>query len=64
MFQEYELDGIDWSKVDFEDNQECLNLFEKVFFLLVLFPIYMALGAYISRQLSSAPDSMFTFVLN
>uniref|UniRef100_M1BP35 Myosin VIII-B n=1 Tax=Solanum tuberosum TaxID=4113 RepID=M1BP35_SOLTU len=29
MIQEYELDGIDWSKVDFEDNQECLNLFEK-----------------------------------
>lgn len=30
-FQEYELDGIDWTKVDFEDNQECLDLFEKVF---------------------------------
>ncbi|MCD7462878.1 hypothetical protein HAX54_049571 [Datura stramonium] len=27
--EEYELDGIDWSKVDFEDNQECLDLFEK-----------------------------------
>ncbi|CAK7327540.1 unnamed protein product [Dovyalis caffra] len=27
--EEYEEDGIDWSKVDFEDNQECLNLFEK-----------------------------------
>ncbi|KAH8518531.1 hypothetical protein H0E87_000396 [Populus deltoides] len=27
--QEYEEDGIDWTKVDFEDNQECLNLFEK-----------------------------------
>ncbi|KAL3508613.1 hypothetical protein ACH5RR_028014 [Cinchona calisaya] len=27
--EEYELDGIDWSKVEFEDNQECLNLFEK-----------------------------------
>ncbi|KAF5956660.1 hypothetical protein HYC85_003885, partial [Camellia sinensis] len=26
---EYELDGIDWTKVDFEDNQECLDLFEK-----------------------------------
>ncbi|XP_047965391.1 myosin-1-like [Salvia hispanica] len=23
-------DGIDWAKVDFEDNQDCLNLFEKV----------------------------------
>ncbi|CAJ1957021.1 unnamed protein product [Sphenostylis stenocarpa] len=29
MFQEYELDGIDWTKVDFEDNQVCLDLFEK-----------------------------------
>ncbi|XP_042040544.1 myosin-2-like isoform X2 [Salvia splendens] len=27
--EEYELDGIDWKKVDFEDNQECLDLFEK-----------------------------------
>uniref|UniRef100_A0A6N2MF41 Myosin motor domain-containing protein n=1 Tax=Salix viminalis TaxID=40686 RepID=A0A6N2MF41_SALVM len=27
--QEYEEDGIDWAKVDFQDNQECLNLFEK-----------------------------------
>ncbi|XP_011029402.1 PREDICTED: myosin-2-like [Populus euphratica] len=27
--EEYEEDGIDWTKVDFEDNQECLNLFEK-----------------------------------
>uniref|UniRef100_A0A5B7A9V3 Putative myosin-2 n=1 Tax=Davidia involucrata TaxID=16924 RepID=A0A5B7A9V3_DAVIN len=26
--EEYESDGIDWTKVDFEDNQECLNLFE------------------------------------
>ena len=28
--QEYIQDGIDWAKVDFEDNQDCLNLFEKV----------------------------------
>nr|TKS18183.1 hypothetical protein D5086_0000006660 [Populus alba] len=27
--EEYEEDGINWTKVDFEDNQECLNLFEK-----------------------------------
>ncbi|KAA8526866.1 hypothetical protein F0562_008905 [Nyssa sinensis] len=27
--EEYESDGIEWTKVDFEDNQECLNLFEK-----------------------------------
>lgn len=28
--QEYEGDGIDWTKVEFKDNQECLNLIEKV----------------------------------
>ncbi|KAK9674026.1 hypothetical protein RND81_12G206000 [Saponaria officinalis] len=27
--EDYEADGIDWTKVDFNDNQECLNLFEK-----------------------------------
>ncbi|KAM7251120.1 hypothetical protein ACFE04_023003 [Oxalis oulophora] len=27
--EDYETDGIDWTKVDFEDNDECLNLFEK-----------------------------------
>ncbi|XP_073310326.1 myosin-1-like [Primulina huaijiensis] len=27
--EEYIQDGIDWEKVDFEDNQDCLNLFEK-----------------------------------
>ncbi|XP_063946435.1 myosin-2 [Daucus carota subsp. sativus] len=27
--EEYESDGIDWTKVEFEDNQECLDLFEK-----------------------------------
>ncbi|GAV72279.1 Myosin_head domain-containing protein/IQ domain-containing protein, partial [Cephalotus follicularis] len=27
--EEYIQDGIDWTKVDFEDNQYCLNLFEK-----------------------------------
>ncbi|KAK6132735.1 hypothetical protein DH2020_033540 [Rehmannia glutinosa] len=27
--EEYELDGIDQTKVDFEDNQDCLDLFEK-----------------------------------
>ncbi|KAI8012141.1 Myosin-2 [Camellia lanceoleosa] len=29
MKKEYELDGIEWTKVDFEDHQECLDLFEK-----------------------------------
>ncbi|KAK1325885.1 hypothetical protein QJS10_CPA01g00064 [Acorus calamus] len=28
-FDEYIQDGIDWANVDFEDNQDCLNLFEK-----------------------------------
>ncbi|XP_043688998.1 myosin-2-like isoform X2 [Telopea speciosissima] len=27
--EEYSHDGIDWTQVDFEDNQDCLNLFEK-----------------------------------
>ncbi|AQK64915.1 Myosin-3 [Zea mays] len=27
--EEYVEDGIDWAKVDFEDNQDCLSLFEK-----------------------------------
>ncbi|XP_008802972.1 myosin-1-like isoform X1 [Phoenix dactylifera] len=27
--EEYIQDGIDWAKVDFDDNQNCLNLFEK-----------------------------------
>ncbi|KAK1296477.1 hypothetical protein QJS10_CPB15g00008 [Acorus calamus] len=27
--EEYIQDGIDWANVDFEDNQDCLNLFEK-----------------------------------
>uniref|UniRef100_J3N3L0 Myosin motor domain-containing protein n=1 Tax=Oryza brachyantha TaxID=4533 RepID=J3N3L0_ORYBR len=27
--EEYVEDGIDWAKVEFEDNQNCLNLFEK-----------------------------------
>ncbi|XP_027353787.1 myosin-2-like isoform X2 [Abrus precatorius] len=27
--QDYELDGVDWTNVDFEDNQGCLDLFEK-----------------------------------
>ncbi|KAL0688646.1 hypothetical protein Bca4012_088323 [Brassica carinata] len=28
-FKEYEGDGIDWTKVEFKDNQECLDLIEK-----------------------------------
>jgi len=27
--EEYSIDGIDWTKVEFEDNQECLDLIEK-----------------------------------
>lgn len=32
------MDGIDWTKVDFEDNKECLDLFEKV--VLFLSPLF------------------------
>jgi hypothetical protein len=39
--KEYEEDGINWTKVDFEDNQECLNLFEKVFQLLLVSMSFM-----------------------
>ncbi len=28
--QEYTSENIDWTRVDFEDNQECLDLIEKV----------------------------------
>lgn len=35
--QEYELDGIDWTKVEFEDNQDCLDLFEKVISSILLY---------------------------
>lgn len=43
LFQDYELDGVDWTKVEFEDNQECLDLFEKVFlgFTFVSFMCYL-----------------------
>ncbi|KAI4342485.1 hypothetical protein MLD38_027112 [Melastoma candidum] len=27
--EDYEVDGIDWTKVEFEDNEDCLNLIEK-----------------------------------
>ncbi|MED6174092.1 hypothetical protein PIB30_065619 [Stylosanthes scabra] len=27
--EDYESDGIEWTKIDFKDNQECVNLFEK-----------------------------------
>ncbi|KAI3427532.1 uncharacterized protein J3R85_009358 [Psidium guajava] len=27
--EEYQLDGVDWTKVDFEDNEDCLTLIEK-----------------------------------
>lgn len=35
-FQEYVQDGIDWTKVEFEDNQDCLNLFEKVSLITIV----------------------------
>jgi hypothetical protein len=30
VLQEYTSENIDWTRVDFEDNQECLDLIEKV----------------------------------
>jgi hypothetical protein len=30
LLQEYVGDGIDWTNVEFVDNTDCLNLFEKV----------------------------------
>lgn len=30
FIQEYSAENIDWTRVDFEDNQECLDLIEKV----------------------------------
>ena len=30
LSQEYTSENIDWTRVDFEDNQECLDLIEKV----------------------------------
>jgi hypothetical protein len=41
LFQDYELDGVDWTKVDFEDNQECLDVFEKVFLWFNLLIIHV-----------------------
>lgn len=32
--QEYEGDGIDWKKIEFKDNKECLDLIEKVIYSL------------------------------
>lgn len=37
--QEYIQDGIDWTKVEFEDNQACLNLFEKVIYGFLLYVV-------------------------
>lgn len=30
IIQEYTSENIDWTRVEFEDNQECLELIEKV----------------------------------
>lgn len=32
------MDGVDWTRVEFEDNEECLNLIEKVFMTLFCHP--------------------------
>ncbi|CAM0956704.1 unnamed protein product [Alopecurus aequalis] len=39
--EEYVEDGIDWAKVEFEDNQDCLNLFEKLFYSLSCFSYWI-----------------------
>ncbi|GLT62517.1 hypothetical protein SLA2020_351490, partial [Shorea laevis] len=39
--EDYELDGVDSTKVDFEDNQECLDVFEKVFLWFNLLIIHV-----------------------
>lgn len=52
MIQEYELEGIDWAKVNFQDNQECLDLFEKVF---------MTFGSFLSLIFHSRMLSLLNF---
>ena len=46
-FQEYIQDGIDWAKVDFDDNQDCLNLFEKVRSSFLMLQLHGMLSLYV-----------------
>jgi myosin-5 len=34
QLQEYKAEGIDWTRVEFDDNQECLDLIEKVMVMI------------------------------
>jgi myosin heavy subunit len=33
--QEYDKEGIPWSKIEFKDNQECIDLIEKVIYIYI-----------------------------
>lgn len=37
--EEYTKEQIDWSYIEFVDNQDVLDLIEKVFFLSLFFPL-------------------------
>lgn len=51
FFQEYIQDGIDWTKVEFEDNQDCLNLFEKVPELLSMSFLFLSIRVDIKASI-------------
>ena len=60
IVQEYVQDGVEWTRADFMDNTECLNLFEKVHIpcpLLVL----ILFRALFSFQNSLPNDHQFFF---
>lgn len=44
IIQEYTSENIDWTRVEFEDNQECLELIEKVNFHIGITANNFALG--------------------
>ncbi|KHG13556.1 Myosin-2 heavy chain [Gossypium arboreum] len=54
--EEYDLEGIDWSKVVFEDNQECLDLFEKIELELGLTKKPLGILSLLDEE-SNAPNS-------
>lgn len=54
LFQEYMEDGIDWTNVEFVDNTDCLNLFEKVY-------LFCASNYRKSENLYKAKQTMFIY---